>query len=61
MNFKKILVPIDFSETSDKAVDYALYLAEHYGSKITLLHAVVLLQEDIDDEEHLKAFESIIK
>lgn len=61
MTFKKILVPVDFSETSDKAVDYALFLAENYGAKVTLLHVVILLQEDIDEEKHLKAYEAIIK
>lgn len=61
MTFKNILVPVDFSETSDRAVDYALFLAEEYRAKVTLFHAVVLMQEDIDEEEHLKAYEAIIK
>jgi nucleotide-binding universal stress UspA family protein len=61
MTIKKILVPTDFSETSDKAVAYALFLAEHYGAKVTLFHAVVLMEEDIDEEAHLKAYEAIIE
>ena len=61
MTFKNILVPVDFSKTSDKAVDYALFLAETYGAKVTLFHAVILLQEDVDEEEHLKAYETIIE
>jgi nucleotide-binding universal stress UspA family protein len=61
MTLKKILLPVDFSETSDKAVDYALFLGEKYGAKITLLHVVVVMQYDIDEEEHLNAYETIIK
>ena len=61
MKLKKILVPVDFSKTSDKAVDYALFLAEKYRAKVTLFHAVVLLQEDVDEDEHLKAYETIIE
>ena len=61
MTFKKIFVPVDFSKTSDQAVDYALFLAEIYNASVTLFHSVVLMQEDIDEEEHLKSYESIIK
>ena len=34
---KKIIVPIDGSEHSDRALNYALYLAEKYSADITLL------------------------
>jgi len=61
MTFKNILVPVDFSKTSDKAVNYALFLAEKFGAKVTLFHAVVLLQQDVDEKEHLKAYETIIE
>ena len=37
---KAILVPIDFSESSLKALRYALPLAENFGAKITLIHVV---------------------
>lgn len=60
MTIKRILVPVDFSATSNKAVDYALFLGEKYGAKITLFHAVVVMQDDIDEEEHLNAYEDII-
>ena len=30
MGYKKIVVPVDFSDFSDKAVDYAIFLAEKY-------------------------------
>jgi universal stress protein A len=37
---KKILVPVDFSETSQQAFHYALRFAEQFGCKIVLLHVV---------------------
>ena len=61
MSFKKILVPVDFSEFSDKAAEYALFLAEKYRADITLLHAIVLFEEDFDEEEQLKMYEKIIQ
>ncbi|MDB6155275.1 MAG: Stress protein UspA-like protein [Chthoniobacteraceae bacterium] len=40
LNLKNILVPIDFSETSRKALQYAVPFAKQFGSRITLLHVV---------------------
>jgi nucleotide-binding universal stress UspA family protein len=37
---KKILVPTDFSQTADAALDFAVNLAQKYNAHITLLHAV---------------------
>jgi len=39
---KKILVPIDFSDCSKKALRYALPLAKQYGAALTLLYVVVV-------------------
>jgi nucleotide-binding universal stress UspA family protein len=33
-------VPIDFSESSGKALDYAVPFARQFGAKLTLLHVV---------------------
>lgn len=41
MRFGKILVPIDFSEDSTSACEYAAYEAKHEGSEIVLLHVVI--------------------
>jgi nucleotide-binding universal stress UspA family protein len=38
-DFKRILVPTDFTETSEKAIDTAIDLAERLGSSVTLMHA----------------------
>jgi nucleotide-binding universal stress UspA family protein len=36
--FKNILVPVDFSESSDRAVNVALELAKQYNSALTVVH-----------------------
>lgn len=38
LNFEKILVPIDFSDSSLIAVKHAAALARHFHAKVTLLH-----------------------
>ena len=40
LKIKTILVPIDFSKTSKKALVYAVRMAEQFGSKIILLNVV---------------------
>ncbi len=35
-----ILVPVDFSDCSDKAVEYAVSFARQFGARILLLHVV---------------------
>ena len=37
---RRILVPIDFSEASDKALRYARKFLEQFGAEITLLHVI---------------------
>ena len=49
-HFHHILVPVDGSPTSDKALDEAIRLAVFSGAKISLLHV-------IDDLNHVKGFE----
>jgi nucleotide-binding universal stress UspA family protein len=38
VQFKKILVPTDFGDASNDAIDFAVGLAKTFGSTITLLH-----------------------
>ena len=40
LRIKSILVPIDFSAASQKALAYAVPFAEQFGAKLTLLHVV---------------------
>lgn len=61
MTVQHILVPLDFSEFSNKALDYALDVAEKFQSQITLFHAVVLFQDDVDEEQRLQEYENWIK
>lgn len=38
--FSKILVPVDGSHISFRALDAALYLSEKIGSKVTTIHVI---------------------
>jgi nucleotide-binding universal stress UspA family protein len=38
--FQEIVVPTDFTDHSTKAVELALKLASHHGSRVTLLHVI---------------------
>lgn len=63
VRLKKILCPIDFSDSADHAMRYATALAETFGAELTLLHVVApviaalpsetslpgVLQTDIDE------------
>ena len=40
IRIKRILIPIDFSETSTAAVGYGVDLAERYGAAVHLLHVI---------------------
>lgn len=40
VDWKRILVPLDFTENSMKALDYAIPLARRSGGKLVLLHVV---------------------
>ncbi|MBC3541115.1 universal stress protein [Rufibacter sediminis] len=39
---KKILCPVDFSKTSNKAAEYAAHIAQHTRASLTLLHVLHL-------------------
>jgi universal stress protein A len=40
VNLKKILVPVDFSEQSRKAMEYALSFARQFNAEVLLLHVL---------------------
>ena len=48
MALKNILVPTDLSDRANKAVNYAVALAEHFGAKLTLLY--------VDTIPHMDAY-----
>ena len=57
---KNILCPVDFSETSDYALEYALDLARQLGASVTLLHVCQLPAHPMDagDMFPLEEFEN---
>ncbi len=61
MKMQHILIPVDFSEYSDRAVRYGIFLAEQLIAKVTLFHAITLFQEDIGEEVHLEEYEKLLK
>jgi nucleotide-binding universal stress UspA family protein len=50
VKFEKILVPVDFSDCSMRAVDYAKRLASRFGSKLVLVHSVAIQYWITNDE-----------
>ncbi len=40
ISFKSILLATDFSDASEKAFNYAVAIARHYGSKIAIVHVM---------------------
>ena len=42
VEWKRILVPLDFTDSSARALDYAIPLARRSGAKLVLLHIVQL-------------------
>ncbi|HQU73164.1 MAG TPA: universal stress protein [Calditrichia bacterium] len=61
MKIKNILIPVDFSEFSDRAVEHGLMLAKKFGADIKLLHAVVLFQQEPDEKEHMDLYEKYVQ
>lgn len=46
--FRRIVCPVDFSAASQRAVEYALTLAQEANARLTLLHALELLPPEED-------------
>jgi universal stress protein A len=46
---KSILVPTDFSDYSDKALEQAIDIAKQYKSKIHLVHVIGVIQQCVVD------------
>ncbi len=49
MNVTKILVPIDYSQYSDRALQWGASLAEKYGARLLLLHVISRASEDLPE------------
>jgi len=59
ITLKRILVPHDFSETSEAAVKYAIALAKAFGAKLHLLHVSDKARTDMATEFPLGLQESV--
>lgn len=51
VNFTKILVPIDYSNCSDRALQWGASLAEKYGARLLLLHVIARASKDLPEAE----------
>lgn len=49
MNVTKILVPMDFSDHSDRALQWGASLAEKYGAQLLLLHVISSASESFSE------------
>ena len=60
---KKILVPVDFSEHSENALEVAATLAKKYHLEIVVLHMLGLSNTDLtkDDSQELKEAQFYMK
>ncbi len=61
MEYKRILVPVDFSDCSNKALEYAIIFGEKYGAELTLFHVIALFQEDVGEVEKVHELEQYVK
>ena len=60
MAIKKILVPVDFSEHSDRAVEYAMVIANKFRAHVTIVHMIQLITENIIENDFLNTGEKIL-
>jgi glycine betaine transporter len=51
INIKNILCPIDYSMYSEKALNYAIEIAEKYGSKLYVIHVLDMRVYDMNESE----------
>lgn len=61
MSTQKILVPVDFSDFSNKALEYAIFWGREFGAEITLLHVNTLMHESLDFEQMVPACEELFE
>ncbi|MBA9076228.1 universal stress protein [Rufibacter quisquiliarum] len=52
---KKIICPVDFSKTSNKAAEYAAHIAQRTGASLTLLHVLHLPIMDTSESAMMAA------
>ena len=58
-SFQKILVPVDFTEASERALDHGIELAKQFGSSLTLVHVYSLPVYNFPDGSFIPTAEVI--
>src|SRR5689334_4824200 len=58
---KHLLVAIDFNETSEHALDYALALARSLGARVTAMHVYSLPIYRIADSDYVPRAEEVAR
>jgi nucleotide-binding universal stress UspA family protein len=61
LQFKKVLVPFDFSECSRVGLDYALGVAREFQSSLLLFHSVIVQPYALDDASAAVQVPNLIK
>src|SRR6516164_3359186 len=61
LQFKKVLVPFDFSECSRVGLDYALGVAREFQSSLLLFHAVIVQPYALDNASAALHVPNLIK
>jgi nucleotide-binding universal stress UspA family protein len=57
LTLRRILVPVDFTETSDRALGYAIELARKFDASITVMHAYQIPVYGFPDATYITAAE----
>jgi nucleotide-binding universal stress UspA family protein len=57
--FKRILCPIDFSESSSRAIEFALSLAQEADARLTLLHVMEWWTAETREQLYAEAHEGL--
>lgn len=55
LSLRQLLVPIDFTETSDRALDYAIELARKFEAKVMVMHAYQIPVYGFPDSAYITA------
>ena len=61
MDIRRIVVPVDFSDTSKTAMEYAAFLARGFNAHLTLLHVVGVHFETQREETRIRMIEEFVQ
>lgn len=61
MKIQKILVPVDFSNFSKKALEFALFWGDEFGADITLIHVNTMFHKHFDREAFSREYLAIVE